>query len=183
MYRKPQKYVLPGRADPHSIKSDDSTKSLRWVGDFIQWYCSFLINRQQLVRVNNTHTNQSQLAVERHRDVSAPHCYLHFTPMIVLPVCLTYLDSVNKVVWWWDQNVLILIIKWGSDVILRLLGICPKVVGHSVENSFINNCTKLTLRFADKIATDPSHVLHEEYQLLPSGKLCRVPGCKKSTAC
>lgn len=33
---------------------------------------------------------------------------------------------------------------------------------------------------ADKFALDLSNVLHEEYQLLPSGRCFRVPGCEKN---
>lgn len=37
------------------------------------------------------------------------------------------------------------------------------------------------LRLAKNIATDPSHVLSEDYQLLPSGRHFRVPSCKRNT--
>lgn len=29
-----------------------------------------------------------------------------------------------------------------------------------------------------KITGDPSHILHKEYELMPSGRRCRVPICK-----
>ncbi len=33
-------------------------------------------------------------------------------------------------------------------------------------------------RQAQKIISDPTHVLHSEYQLLPSGRRFRVPMCR-----
>ena len=34
------------------------------------------------------------------------------------------------------------------------------------------------IRQAQKIISDPTHVLHPEYQLLPSGRRFRVPQCR-----
>ena len=63
---------------------------------------------------------------------------------------------------------------------LRVPGICSKVVGESRERSFLQSCTNTTLRLADEMAWDSSHVLHEEFQLLPSRKHFRVPSCQKN---
>ena len=64
--------------------------------------------------------------------------------------------------------------------ILWLLGICSKLVGDSVENAFIESHVLHTVRLADKISQDSSHVLQREYQLLPSGRRYRVPECRKN---
>ncbi|KAK0133376.1 hypothetical protein N1851_031102 [Merluccius polli] len=64
--------------------------------------------------------------------------------------------------------------------ILRLLSICSKLVGHTMEAHFFDSCTKHTLRITDKIALDPSHVLNKEYKLLPSGRRFRMPSCRRN---
>lgn len=60
----------------------------------------------------------------------------------------------------------------------RLLNTCSKIVGHPVDNTFTEMWRKQTLRLADKISTDSDHVLHNEFELLPSGRRFRVPRCR-----
>lgn len=49
------------------------------------------------------------------------------------------------------------------------------------SNFFFNDsCTKRTLRLAEKITLDLCHILHEEYQLLPSGRRFRVSDCSRN---
>ena len=57
----------------------------------------------------------------------------------------------------------------------RLLHICSKIVGQTLELHFQAAYTKRMLSLASNISSDPSHVLFKEYQLLPSNRRFRVP--------
>lgn len=62
--------------------------------------------------------------------------------------------------------------------LVRLMQTAWKIIGVRQYPSLQSTYEQATLRQANRIVTDPSHVLHAEYQLLPSGRRFRVPCCR-----
>ena len=57
----------------------------------------------------------------------------------------------------------------------KLIRICSKIVGQTLETNVQAAHTKRMLSLAGNITSDPTHILFEEYQLLPSNRRFRVP--------
>ena len=62
--------------------------------------------------------------------------------------------------------------------LIRLMHTAWKIIGVKNHSSLQSIFEQATLRQANRIISDPSHVLHDEYELLPSGRRFRVPRCK-----
>lgn len=60
----------------------------------------------------------------------------------------------------------------------RLIQTAMKVMGRKDYQSLQTLYDQSVLRQAQRILTDPSHILYAEYELLPSGRRFRVPHCK-----
>ncbi len=58
---------------------------------------------------------------------------------------------------------------------MRLISNCSKIVGQMLEPSFHELYKMKMLSLTGKIMSDSSHILYEEYQLLPSNRRLRVP--------
>ncbi len=53
-----------------------------------------------------------------------------------------------------------------------------KIIGVKEQTPLQIIYEQATLRQANKIVCDPSHVLYTEYELLPSGRRFRAPRCR-----
>ncbi len=53
--------------------------------------------------------------------------------------------------------------------------ICSKIIGRPISHLFQEAHNKSMLRLATCISTDITHILHQEYRLLPSNRRFRVP--------
>ena len=60
----------------------------------------------------------------------------------------------------------------------RLVHTAMKVIGKSSYQTLQSIYEQSVLSQAQRIARDPSHILHSVYDLLPSGRRYRVPCCK-----
>ena len=60
----------------------------------------------------------------------------------------------------------------------RLIQSAMKVMGRSEKLPMQSIYEQSVLRQAEKILSDQTHILHTEYQLLPSGRRFRVPTCR-----
>lgn len=60
----------------------------------------------------------------------------------------------------------------------RLIHAAGKIIGVKEHFSSQSIYEQATLQQANKIVCDPSHILHGEYELLPSGRRFRVPHCR-----
>ena len=63
--------------------------------------------------------------------------------------------------------------------LLRQMNICSKIVGKPLYSLYESTYVNSVLRLARSIASNTNHVLHEEYELLPSGRRYLVPKFKK----
>ena len=61
---------------------------------------------------------------------------------------------------------------------LRITSTSSKTVGHTLSPSLQEMFEQSLVRQAQKVCSDAKHVLHSEYQLLPSGQHYRIPKCK-----
>lgn len=68
-------------------------------------------------------------------------------------------------------------VQLGSKVV-RLIHTAWKIIGVSELTSLQDMYEQEALRCAKQIVRAVSHVLHKEYELLPSGKRFRVPYCR-----
>ena len=96
----------------------------------------------------------------------------------------------QKVMFLFYQAVLESILGYGMSVWYGNLPVQLKSkIGHLIQSAMkvIGRTEKLplqsiyeqpVLRQAEKFLSDQTHVLHTEYQLLPSGRPYRVPTCK-----
>lgn len=62
--------------------------------------------------------------------------------------------------------------------LMRLIHTAWKIMGVREHSSMQSIYEQASLPQANKIIHDSSHVLHREYELLPSGRRFRVPRCK-----
>ena len=62
-----------------------------------------------------------------------------------------------------------------TNQIGRLICVYSKIVGQALEPIFQAAYTKKMLSLARSITSDPTHVLFEEYELLPSNRRFRLP--------
>ena len=60
----------------------------------------------------------------------------------------------------------------------RLVHTAMKVIEKSDYQTLQFTYEQTVFRQAQRIVIDPSHILHLEYNLLPSGRQYRVPHCK-----
>ena len=60
----------------------------------------------------------------------------------------------------------------------RLVQTAMKVMGRTEKLSLESIYDQSVLRQAQRVLSDPSHILHMEYELLPSGRRYRIPKCK-----
>jgi hypothetical protein len=59
------------------------------------------------------------------------------------------------------------------------LKICSRIVGQPLEKLYDSAYYNNLLRLANNIVSDPNHVLHNEFELLPSNRRYRVPKFNK----
>lgn len=62
--------------------------------------------------------------------------------------------------------------------VARLIKTASKIIGRPVNQGFLDSQNAATVRLAQKIVRTPSHPLHQEFELLPSGRRFRVPRCQ-----
>lgn len=62
--------------------------------------------------------------------------------------------------------------------VVSLIHTARKIIGVSEQMSLQHMYEQDTLRHAKQIVCDASHVLHNEYELLPSWKRFKVPCCR-----
>ncbi|KAJ8358150.1 hypothetical protein AAFF_G00030040 [Aldrovandia affinis] len=62
--------------------------------------------------------------------------------------------------------------------VTSLLKMTSNIIGKPVIQGFHHSQISNTLRLAQKITADPSHILHPEFELLPSGRRFRLPWYK-----
>ncbi len=112
-------------------------------------------------------------------------CLLSFLPDLVF--CLLHTSSLTYLVTYFKFNPYLNIIlyielinrKYRDHVeqykLFNQLNICSKIVGQTLEklddSAYYNNL----LRLANNIVSDPNHILHNEFELLPSNRRYRVP--------
>ena len=74
----------------------------------------------------------------------------------------------------WNGNITVkLKIK-----LTRLVHMAMKVMGKNDYQTLQSIYEQTVFRQAQRIVTEPSHILHLEYELLPSGRRYRVTTCK-----
>lgn len=64
--------------------------------------------------------------------------------------------------------------------IQRLTNMAGKIIGMPLPASPQEIFEETMIRQSLKITSDPSHVLHTEYQMMPSGRRYRLPNCKRN---
>ena len=59
-----------------------------------------------------------------------------------------------------------------------LIKTASKIIGRPINQGFLDSQKAAVVRLAQKMADGPSHPLHEEFKLLPSGRRLRAHKCK-----
>ena len=62
--------------------------------------------------------------------------------------------------------------------VARLIKMASKTIGRPINQGFLDSQKAAIVRLAQKVVDGPSHPLHQEFRLLPSGRRFGVLGCK-----
>ncbi len=96
----------------------------------------------------------------------------------------------QRIMFLFYQTVLESVIRYGMSAwfgnltvqlktkLARLVHTAMKVMGRNEYQPLQSTYEQSVLQRAQRILTDPTHILHLEYELLPSGRRYRVPHCK-----
>ena len=92
--------------------------------------------------------------------------------MIFYKAVLESLIRYSITVWFGNLSVQL------RNKLSRLIHAAGKITGVKEQVSSQTIYDQATLQKAYKIINDPSHILHSEFELLPSGRRFRVPHCR-----
>ncbi len=92
--------------------------------------------------------------------------------LFFMSVIMSILQYCNSI-WYRSLSVIL------KSKLFNQLKICSRIVGQPIEKLYDSACYNNLLRLANNIVFDPNHVLHNEFELLPSNRRYKVPRLNK----